>query len=76
MLLLLLFSEAAAAQRELDVFFSMIVSQRFDVSFRPDLSKKNRVVVSEPHAKAVLLFGVWVDDVHLEKPAPSSFEFG
>jgi len=74
-LLLLLFSEAAAAQRELDVFFfSMIVSKRFDVSFRPDLSKKNRVV-SEHKTKAVLSFGV-VDDVHLEKPAPSSFEFG
>ena len=57
----------------LDVFFfSMIVSKRFDVSFRPDLSKKNRVVVSEHLAKAVLLFGV-VDDVHLEKPeTPSS----
>jgi len=75
-LLLLLFSEAAAAQRELDVFFFSMIVSRFDVSFRPDLSKKNRVVVSEHLAKAVLLFGV-VDDVHLEKPeTPSSFEFG
>jgi len=66
-LLLLLFSEAAAAQRELDVFFFSMIVSRFDVSFRPDLSKKNRVVVSEHTTKAVLLFGV-VDDVHLEKP--------